>query len=318
VKRAHMKLLCTFGALSLAGIGCQAEEQTTAEALTETAAAVGSGNAGIGHAPPGIPLGGRGLMGLRGDGSGPWAHCDDTPEETTQEVCGQTLLATRKLEWSGCSRGGHHGGPPPPPPPGADTGTDSVPSRPTHTSDGKVEEVQSVTLVSGAACAEDAVYRFETTRTMTVTHSDSLGGSGEESGFVTTVSERTLSARQYTVEETRDVSHSGQRPGEEVATAVRKTGILTRQVDLDAPSVMETGLLTLSGSEGVRTVELQGVFRGAPEVCRHPTAGTLVDTAPDGTVTTTVFQSTCGTALVNGEEVQLGHRRGPGGMPPRH
>jgi len=167
-----------------------------------------------------------------------------------------------------------------------------------------------VTLVSGEACAADAVYRFETTRTLQVTLSGS-DGSGSERGTVRTVSERTLAAAQYSVTETRDVTHTRQRTGD-AAMEAQVTGSLTRAVDTAARSVVESGTHTHVGPAGTRTTRLEEVTRGDPTVCRFPTAGTLTDTAEDGTVTTTVFQSTCGTALVNGEQVQLPSRGGPG------
>jgi hypothetical protein len=316
MRKTHSILLCTWAAaLGLAGTACKGQEETGEATLTETASAVGGGEAGIGHAPPGVPFG-PGFAG-KGVGVGPFAQCDDTPEETTQDVCGQALLATRRLEWTGCTPARHHGPPP---------GTDGGQQREGHagrgtppTADGFLEETQTVTLVSGEACATGAIYRFETTRTFEVTLTGPEGGGGQDTGKVVTVSERALDAQQFSVTETREVSRNHQRPNEEAKQAT-ETGSLTRQLDLATKSVVESGTLTTVGTAGTRVLELQGVTRGDPAVCHFPTAGTLKHTEADGTVHTTEFQATCGTALVDGELVELrghhGPRGGPGGGGP--
>jgi hypothetical protein len=301
--------------LGLGGAGCQAGgptaavTATTAE-LAATTASMGTGSdlssapelAGMmaGLIPPRVP---DGIEGFR---------CDSTPTITTTTVCGHDFPSSIQLDWTACTaRPDHGGGPGPSPSGGGGAGAGGVADDRGDgaTSAGTVSITNTVSVDPAGACDGAATYTFTRSSNADVTTTETDGTSAEVVAAVSSTSTRQPDAKSFAQTKTYDV----QRVDRDASGATTRTTHLAGQVSETFDGSGATPVRTIDGSvtrdaaDGTTTtLSLTGVTLPVAGDCRWPTAGTVVETAADGTTAhTLVFGPTCGAATLDGAAIAL-------------
>ena len=257
-------------------------------------------------------------------------HCDSSPDITYVDVCGKSLPATVKLEWTDCAaprrggKGGHpRGGPPPsggadggmpPPPPGGGRG--GMPPPPgggergmgggghAHgPSSGTVEIASTYSTPDGCegAIVQEQSVSFQISRT------------GED-GSVSTAQGTTASTLQLVADAPprkkatqADVTRTLTDASGAVVRSVHLTGAMSVEFSSDTPPTRTiNGAYAEAFADGTQgSVTLAAIVRPPRNVCPWPVSGTLTRTTADGQSHTLVFGPECGDATLDGTAVEL-------------
>lgn len=329
------RLLVVAGALVASGCGVaegkEGEALSTAEALGDT--------------PESAEL--RQWMELASAERPAWgpeaAGCDQEPEVTWTEVCGQRFPTAVRLAWSGCrpqprrgppgmEPGGQRPPPPPggmgtggrPPPPPGGVGGDRLPppegmgpgqGAPPVLSSGTVDE--STTVEPLGECGEGVALRLRRQATFDTRSTDAEGRTLAVSGSSSSVSTHTPGAQQGTRTMTLDTTRSLADAQGTVLHGMRLQGTLevVEERSGQAPTHTSRGTLQVQPAGGsVETVVVGDLVRVPPHVCPWPLSGSIQRTTAEGAARVLTFGPECGQATLDGRPVQLPQpRRGPGG-----
>jgi hypothetical protein len=247
-------------------------------------------------------------------------HCDASPDITYAEVCGKSLPATVKLEWTDCAapqrggRGGHpRGGPPPsggadggmpPPPPGGGEGGRMGGEGHAHgPSSGTVEIASTYSTPEGCegAIVQEQSVSFQISRT------------GED-GSVATAQGTTASTLQLVADAPpqkkatqADVTRTLTDASGAVVRSVHLTGAMSVEFSSDTPPTRTiNGAYAEAFADGTQgSVTLAAIVRPPRNVCPWPVSGTLTRATADGQSHTLVFGPECGAATLDGTAVEL-------------
>jgi hypothetical protein len=246
-------------------------------------------------------------------------RCDTTPTIANTTVCGKTFPTSIQLDWTACAERpmrphDHHGdgaG-------GAATSTTTTASTSDGSSAGTVSIEQTVAATPADTC--DGTEQYDITRTsksdVTDTHPD--GTSDHLVANVSSDSVRTPSAQTFSQTKTYDLTRTDLDATGATTRVTHTTGAIAEAFDGSGATPTRTldGTLTRDDGTTTTTLTVTGVVFGAPDACRWPIAGTIVEALPDGTTHTLAFGATCGDATLDGVAVTLpehGPHLGPAG-----
>jgi hypothetical protein len=249
-------------------------------------------------------------------------RCDESPEITTATVCGKEVPATAHYEWTSCARKGHRGEPgrcaPSPDgrrgPSGATGRTNEQPS--SAPVEGFAESTGTVdiavTATAPETCDDTTQITFDKTATFDITHSAKDGASSSVKGEVKASSVRLASSRRAVSRaSTLDITHERKDAAGAVAQSLHLSGTTDMTSDEAAtpPTRTLSGALTYEdlkdGATTSGTLEIDGIVRVPPDTCFWPIAGTITKTTATGATQTLEFSATCGTATLDGTEIDL-------------
>ena len=247
-------------------------------------------------------------------------RCDSTPTITNTTVCGKTFPSSIQLDWTACAerpmrphdhRGSDDGA-------GGAGAAATTASTSDGTSVGTVSIEQTVAATPADTC--DGTEQYDVTRTsksdVTETHPD-----GTSDHLVTNVSSdsvRDPSAKKFSQTKTYDLTRTDLDATGATTRVTHTTGAIAEAFDGSgaAPTRTLDGTLTRDDGSSTTTLTVTGVMFGAPDACRWPIAGTIVETLADTTTHTLAFGATCGDATLDGAAVTLpehGPHLGPAG-----
>jgi hypothetical protein len=177
-----------------------------------------------------------------------------------------------------------------------------------------------VTTDPADTCDGTAKFVFEKMSTVDVTTTDSDGTSDQVVAAVTTSSTRDPVAKAFAQTKGYDVTRTDRDASGGVTRTTRTTGQLGEAFDGSgtAPARTLNGTMTHDDGSGAAPsqIAVTDVVFGAPDQCRWPIGGTVVQTLADGTTHTLVFSATCGSATLDGATAALpehGVHLGPAG-----
>ncbi len=256
-------------------------------------------------------------------------HCDTSPDITSVDVCGKSLPATVKLEWTDCAaprrgggggRGGHpRGGPPPsggadggqlpPPPPGGGERMMGGGGHARGPSSGTVEIASTYSTPDGCegAIVQEQSVSFQISR------------AGED-GSVSTAQGTTASTLTLVADAPpqkkatqADVTRTLTDASGAVVRSVHLTGAMSVEFSSDTPPTRTiNGAYAEAFADGTQgSVTLAAIVRPPRNVCPWPVSGTLTRTTADGASHTLVFGPECGDATLDGAEVELPEHQRP-------
>jgi hypothetical protein len=224
--------------------------------------------------------------------------CDATPTVTNVTVCGTEQAASESYAWTDCRMGmggqgkGKGGGGP--------------------VSSGGIEVRHEVAgAVEG--CDASTVLEFTDVTDLDIGRVTPNGRHMTLTGKVTATSARSVNANVFT----KQVEISARRAmvDSDGATLhqvqLSGTASVAFSVDTEGTKRVVDGKLTADLGDGAtQAITLAGVTRLDPNLCRWPVAGTLTRVEADGTSHELVFSSSCGTATLDGESIDLNAQRG--------
>jgi len=226
--------------------------------------------------------------------------CDATPTVTNATICGTERAASESYVWTDCKMG--MGG----------QGKSKGSGGPVSSGDIEVRHEVAGTV---DGCDASAALEFTDVTDLDIARVTPNGRHMTLTGKVTATSAHSLNATAFT----KQVEISARR------AMVDSDGATLRQVQLSGTAsvafsvdaegtkrVVDGKLSADLGDGATQAITLAAVTRLDSNLCRWPVAGTLTRVEADGTSHELVFSASCGTAILDGETIDLNAQRGKG------